>query len=341
VNSMENIKIYKIDDNSIGAVVSPKTPKYLIDALINSLESKGMMQDLSKNDSDEMVFVRRTIADKLIKALQDLSKQNDIPYDPKEQLKWKREWNKKQEEEKRSKWKSNVNKLPKPQPNIVQTPASNEPDLWPRGPSWQPNTVKKSNYGPKGAGQYTTADNVKRKAKNAGQEISELGANKNVKNWGVKPSAISTKNAVDLEAKKMKKLNRKQPVKQFTPEEIAEFARQRKLASSVDYEQQYEETLSKHENEAMGNLLSLMHKKSMLKNMQPSNDDFVNAGEKMGLGLTKKNLNSAENKWNNTINDWLSEVSKPISSRFTSQADEIEYWNSIKIKNSEEDGSGY
>jgi hypothetical protein len=76
-------------------------------------------------------------------------------------------------------------------------------------------TLEKSNYGPKGGGQYNPADNVKRKAKNLTDTVG-AGPNVNVKAYSSKPGQLSAKQQAAAEAKKLSG-----PVKQYTPEEIA------------------------------------------------------------------------------------------------------------------------
>lgn len=71
--------------------------------------------------------------------------------------------------------------------------------------------IEKSNYGPKGGGQYTQADNVKRKMGNVG-ESAVGGPNKNVKRYTTASPAGSTKDQINREAAAAKKINRKKQV---------------------------------------------------------------------------------------------------------------------------------
>jgi hypothetical protein len=66
-------------------------------------------------------------------------------------------------------------------------------------------TLEKSNYGPKGSGQYNTADNAKRKMNNVG---TERFGNQSVKSY--------THRAFEHKVPK----GAASPVKTFTPEEI-------------------------------------------------------------------------------------------------------------------------
>ena len=88
--------------------------------------------------------------------------------------------------------------------------------------------IRKSNYGPKGAGQYTPEDNAKRKMNNTGDAVS-VGPNQNVKSYSTKPGQLSTKSSATLEASKYRKLSAKNPVKVFSEEEKARLAEQMKL----------------------------------------------------------------------------------------------------------------
>lgn len=56
--------------------------------------------------------------------------------------------------------------------------------------------------------------------------------------------------------------------------------------------------------------------------------------------VSKEQADAAEQKWQNTFN-WLQEASKPINSRFASEQEEIEYWNSIKVSDKDDNSSGY
>lgn len=80
--------------------------------------------------------------------------------------------------------------------------------------------LNKSNYGPKGMGQYNPTDNIKRKANRTGEELDSVGQNKAVHNYT--SSTVGTaKQQASAEAKRQKALNAKQPVKIFSEEEKA------------------------------------------------------------------------------------------------------------------------
>lgn len=80
-----------------------------------------------------------------------------------------------------------------------------------------------SNYGPKRSGQYTPADNARRKANNTGDQTG-FGQNVNTKSYSTKPGQLSSRSQASQETAKYRAKNRAQPVKIFTPEERAALA---------------------------------------------------------------------------------------------------------------------
>lgn len=90
-------------------------------------------------------------------------------------------------------------------------------------------SLEKSNYGPKGAGLYSPADNAKRKANNV-ESLEGVSGNRNVKEYS--SAGLSAKQSATAEASKYKKLNRKMPVKTFTPEEIKAHQEKLKIAKN-------------------------------------------------------------------------------------------------------------
>lgn len=90
-------------------------------------------------------------------------------------------------------------------------------------------TLEKSNYGPKGAKLYNPADNAKRKANNV-ESLEGIGGNRNVKEYS--SAGLSAKQSATAEASKYKKVNRKMPVKVYTPEEIKAHQEKLKIAKN-------------------------------------------------------------------------------------------------------------
>lgn len=88
--------------------------------------------------------------------------------------------------------------------------------------------LEKSNYGPTGAGAYSIPDNVKRKKKNTGEQQAFAGPNQNVKDYG----GFGGSKVANIEDARIKRQNKKQPVKQYSPAEIEEYKRKQGMAKS-------------------------------------------------------------------------------------------------------------
>jgi hypothetical protein len=182
------------------------------------------------------------------------------------------------------------------------------------------NDLTKSNYGPKDMMLYNPTDNIKRKANNTGDELANIGGNKNVKAISTKPGQLSAKAQAKLEAARDKARSAKMPVKTFSPEEIAEINAKNKIEKSLP---------QWNENELAVALASIapLNRSSL----QPSNSEFEQIALNSGMAVTQQQADQLEKTWGNSIYNWFAEASKPISSRFSSQEEEEEYWNSIKI----------
>lgn len=214
--------------------------------------------------------------------------------------------------------------------------------------------INKSNYGPKGAGQYSAVDNARRKSNNL--DPVGVGPNVNSKAYSTKPGQMSGKAQAELTARIQRAANKKQPVKTWTPEEIAEENKKRGLKKGwgehLPFPSAEEEIMNLAqsnptfggEEAAVNQLASMMKSKSMLNpnHQQPTNAMFDAAGEAMGLGVTQEMAKTAEQSWNGAINNWLAEAVKPISSRFASEDEELAYWSKIKVAGGkDDDSSGY
>jgi hypothetical protein len=99
--------------------------------------------------------------------------------------------------------------------------------------------------------------------------------------------------------------------------------------------QSSEPTFESGEEAAANQLAKLMNNRNMFNFKQPSNNDFIAAGERMGIGANENMIKSEDEKWNNTMADFFREASKPISSRFSSPEEEAKYWDAIKIQDSD------
>lgn len=380
---MSKILFEQISENEIEVSIPAETPMEMVQELTKSLISKGLVEDLRKSTLSTRYFYRpqdnaNELADKLIKSLENMSGLN----------KAKKHWWASSQEEVDA-WKaknraidradqakragvkiptSTPNKPPAPAsgvntlpsvPNKIHNPAlSGTVDYYKKGTqksevmhkqddpdcACEKCDMEKSGYGPKRGGQYTLADNIRRKANNTG-DVTGFGSNVNTKQY---TSAKFSNTTPQTDPK----LKRRQPVKQWTPEQIAEENAKRGLKKSwgehlpfpsVEEELMAlaKETLGGGEDVAANQLAQMMHNKNLLKFNQPSSQEFTAAGEAMGLGVSEEMLKSEEQAWGNTMNNWLAEATKPISQRFNSEEEELAYWSRIKVAEKKEDDYGY
>jgi flagellar biosynthesis/type III secretory pathway protein FliH len=183
-------------------------------------------------------------------------------------------------------------------------------------------------------------------------DVAGEGPNTNVKSYSSKPGQMSGKAQADLASRIQAKANKKQPVTSWTPEQIAAENEKRGLkkgwadhnpipSAEEEIMRFAQGALADGESAAANQLAQMMNSKAMLNpnHNQPSKAEFDAAGEAMGLGTTEEMVKAADQKWGNTMN-WLQEAVKPISQRFASEAEELAYWDSIKI-NSSGGESGY
>lgn len=57
---------------------------------------------------------------------------------------------------------------------------------------------------------------------------------------------------------------------------------------------------------------------------------------------TEESLAKKEESWSkNPINNWLVEATKPLNQRFKSEEEELAYWNSLKVNDSNRGNEGY
>ncbi len=89
----------------------------------------------------------------------------------------------------------------------------------------------KSNYGPKGSGQYTQADNQRRKSRNVQDTVME-GPNKSAKRYTSAPKGTAQQQAA-REARQQQAASKKNPVKIYSKEELAAFAAKRGMKPST------------------------------------------------------------------------------------------------------------
>lgn len=223
------------------------------------------------------------------------------------------------------------------------------------------NEIEKSGYGPKGAGQYSAVNNARRKANNTGDAVDGVGPNVNAKAYSTKPGQMSGKAQADLSARIQAAANKKQPVKQWTPEQIEAENKKRGLKKSWDQHLPFpsaEEEIMKlagveqisGETAAANQLMNLMQGKSMLgKNTPPAIKAMFAAppaqptDEQMfgHLVVTEEMAKAKEEEWKKGAFGWLAEAAKPIAQKFASEEEELAYWDSIKIADRDDGKSGY
>lgn len=383
---MGKIKITQIDGETVVATIDPSTPLELVESLSKSLNEKGLYENMAKSTLSTRYFCREDVADRLIKSLESMTKSHKYSKEEErrqysEQKKLldreahsgdphNNTWHMKipgaiqaygaqrarldrEDRAKRAGIRPNVSTTaPKIQSGPNTLPGTPNKLLGEIGENVttkknEESDVEKSGYGPKGAGLYNPADNVKRKMSNTGDQTG-FGANVNTKQYTTAKFSNQTPQTNP-------KLKKPQPVKQYSKEEIAELERQRKMqkawADHLPFPNAEEEMakLAKYNNVENGDdalatqLANMMNSKAMLqpKHIQPTEDEFIMAGEQMGLGVSENMVKNTDNKWNNTFNNWLAEASKPISQRFNSEEEEIAYWRSIKIEDKDDGRSGY
>lgn len=364
MKSMSKIKINQINEQEVVVSLSTDTPLEMVQELTKSLEDKGLYEDLAKSTLTTRYFKqhKEDVADELIKSLRSLAKDDNTWHLNKPGA--MAAHNKKQRDidlvSRRE--KTLIGKPDKPRTNVAPQPTApkpmNEIKAAPEAPKSIIQSIKdkfqkdeedmdKSGYGPKDGGQYDPKDNARRKATNIGSQVG-TGPNVNVKQYTTDKFSGRTPQTDP-------KLKRPQPVKQFTPEQIAEENKKRGLIKSwaehLPFPNAEEEIAKMARNsrvaqgdDAMANqLANMMNSKAMLNpnHKQPTRDEFLQAGEAMGLGVTEEMVKTNDTQWGNTFNNWIQEATKPISQRFASEEEEKAYWSRIQISDRDDGQSGY
>lgn len=413
---MSKIEFEQISENEVEVVIPPETPMAMVQQLTKSFHAKGLVEDLSKSTLSVRYFVRQEdsvnqAADKLIKSLQNLAKDDEPYWTPKSQFANQKRVREMEIAERRAKngIKQPTNVSPAPEPHVMpdstpKVPAmpsaakpmnaatSTAPKMYDHDPANQATAggtgkryafitdpankaehpegcdcakceeMEKSNYGKfKGGSQYNSADNAKRKANNIGDSHASLGPNSNVKAYSTKPGQMSGKAQADLTARIQNAANKKQPVKTWSPEQIAAENEKRGLKKAwgqhLPFPSAEEEilklarkTVESGEHAAANQLANLMLGKQMLgedahpvvKSMmappppQPTDEQMFGH-----LVPTEQMVKAAEQDWSGKLNNFFAEASKPLSSRFKSEEEELAYWSSIKVEDRDDGKSGY
>lgn len=145
--------------------------------------------------------------------------------------------------------------------------------------------------------------------------------------------------------------------KKYSPAQLAAMKEARKLKKSFDSNPwvkhgsvpNADEELTKlnktnpvltSENLMATQLANLMQGKAMLGTpppKQPTDEEMFGH-----LVVTEEMEKAREAQWQgNAFNSFLQEATKPISQRFNSEEEEIEYWNSIKVSDRDDGSTGY
>jgi len=365
---MSKIKFNQISKDQLEVVLAQDTPMDIVYELSKSLISKGLVEDLSKSTVSCRYFYKpkdkaNDLADKLIKSLEDmsgLSKAKKLPW-------WTDNQGdvdkiNQQQERLRIEDRARVAGIKRPAaapaapaipntlpgvPNKIHDPEipgkidyHKKPEEMHKedDPSCKCEkcNMEKSGYGPKGGGQYSVADNVRRKMVNTGEQTG-FGSNVNIKRYTTAKYDNTTPQTDPKLKRSQAEENKKQGlIKAWAnhlpfpnaEEEMAKIAAAQRVINDED---------------AMANQLArMMRSKAMLSgHRQPTSEDMIMAGEQMGIGVSEQVIKSQDQRWNNSINNWLAEAAKPISQRFASEEEEIAYWNSIKVVDKDDGSSGY
>lgn len=405
---MSRIEFEQISDTEIEVVIPPETPMAMVQQLTKSFVNRGLVEDLQKSTLSVRYFYRpaeksHDIADKLIKSLRSLAKDDELPYwHPKAQMANQKRVREMEIAERRAKnglkQPTNVSPAPEPltmpdapaapaaptpvgvggvkQPNVVapkmyDNDMANQNTAGGTGKRYayisdaakaddEEDDIEKSGYGPKGGGQYTPTDNMKRKAKNLTDAVP-VGPNSNVKAYSSKPGQMSGKAQASLTAKLQNAANKKQPVKIYSPEEKAALASKMKLnkgwGQHLPFPSAEEEIMNLAKNynptgeEASAQqLANLMSGKNMLgQNVHPAVKAMMAppppqpTDEQMfgHLAVSEEMVKAADQQWAGTLNNFFAEATKPISSRFASEEEEIAYWSKIRVEDRDDGKSGY
>lgn len=348
---MSQIKIKQIDDNNLVVMVSSETPIETINELTKGFIDRGLTEDLSKSTVSTRYFFRtkdkvQDLADELIKSLNKMRSPENVARDFAHQ-KAKRDM----QQQQRTRSATMASAIPRATPNPPTASAAATLHPVPNQLAGQiGGQAKKSDYGPKGAGLYDRRVNDRRKANNLSDERvpGAGGPSASVKALSTKPGQLSAKQQADAESKKAKKLSG--PVRKYTPAEIAALEEARKLKKNTEdapwdrhatvpnadeQVQLYQKVNPAVPGEdAMSlQLANMMKSKAMMRpdHRQPSSEEMIMAGQAMGLVPSEEMQKTQEQQWGGAINNWLAEASKPISSRFQSEEEELAYWSSIKV----------
>lgn len=405
----KKIEFEQIGEDLIEVVIPPETPVSMVQQLTKSLTARGLVEDTANSTLSIRYFYRpedklNDTADKLIKSLQKLAKNDELPYwHPKAQMANQKRVREMEIAERRAKIgmapQAPVSAAPaqtpaipaapaapvptspntltpanytKPFPKMVDSDPANQNTAGGSGKRYayindpvdkredeDEDDVEKSGYGPKGGGQYTPADNARRKSNNL--DPVGVGPNVNAKAISTKPGQMSGKAQASLTARIQAAANKKQPVKRFTPEEIEAENKKRGLkkhswGQHLPFPSAEEEIMKlagvvqkSGEESSAQQLANLLAGKKMLGDIPMGmrhmfNDPPAQPNDQQMFGhleVTEEMAKKAESEWAGTLNNFFAEATKPLSQRFRTEEEELAYWSSIKVADKDDGKSGY
>lgn len=314
-NQMSKIKISKLDDNTVVATIHPDTPLELVDSLSKSFYDKGLYEDLSKSTLSKRYFYKEEdIADKLIKSLEFMAKKHKLS--PEEEIKQYNEQKVVMDREGFGEKSWHLNK-----PGAVAAHNRKQKKID------EENRAKRANIKPPTQSKPitpTTAQPTVLPPRSNKLHSPELSG---TVNYSKNPETTKKTEAdkVQLEAENK--------FKKAWAEHLPFPSALEKVGSSDNLN---------GESVAAQQLADMMSNKSMFsqEHRQPTEEDFIMAGEQMGLGVSEKVLKSQEQSWGNAINNWYTEASKPLNARFSSEEEELAYWKNIGVSDNANRDSG-
>lgn len=319
---MSKIQFEQINDDVVEVSIPSDTPMELVHQLTKSLLSRGLVEDLAKSTLAIRYFYRpedkaNQLADKLIKSLEGMSKDDQPYWSTKSKFSQQKQNREMDIAERRAKngIKQPTNVSPAPEPHIMPDAPGKMYDNTPAAMRTAEGTGKRYAYIKDPVAKQEHAENCDCAKCKADRKAALADK---IKQRAMKKSAWVQHNAIPS-----------------AEEEIM------KLAKS---------TAQSGEHAAANQLANLMMGKKMLgENVhpvvqammvppppQPTDEQLFGH-----LVVTEEVAKSAERQWNGTINNWLTEATKPISQRFASEAEEEAYWASIKVSDRDDGSSGY
>lgn len=111
-------------------------------------------------------------------------------------------------------------------------------------------------------------------------------------------------------------------------------------------EQKSKEVSAKEEEDKLAKKLAetISANSMMPRYLNPSTDELIKSAIAMGIGTDSRQLDAQGSLQGSSsyASSWIEEATKPIGQRFSSEEEELAYWNSIKVSDSvDDDSTGY